>query len=242
MEKRGILPIVLLSTALLGCSTIGKHFKNAFVNNYDGAGHFTTLVQAEKSTLLYIDSLDSQKGFDAVCILHLKIFDETQRGNLWKEVKIPPEVHYGLPDAYINSNEEAKKDIRWRGDLARYYKNLVPGQWKDRRYGKFYDAISVVGVTSEIGTVVLQNAYIRFWGDRWMEIPIDAEFKINPGNIYYLGTLMIVLRENPHGKLTGLSSLKILGGDRYSDMNYFEQHFPRLFDRMQNTFVVLEWT
>lgn len=238
MKKIGILPVLLIGAALSGCGTIGFHFRNMFVNNYDGAGHFTTLVQSDGGTLTFVDSLDAEKGFDMVCVLRVKIFDISTRGNLWKDVKGRPELHYCLPEAYIDSSKEAREDIKWRGDLARYYKDYVNGLWRDGNYGKYYDAISVVGVTSEIGTMILRNVYVRFWGDRWMAIPLDVEFAVDPGSIFYLGTLIVDLDANSQGEIVGASRLRVLEGDRYWDMSYMEEHFPLLFVEMGNRFVM----
>lgn len=241
MKLFGVVAVLLVSAALSGCNTVGKHFRNAFVDNYNGAGQFLKLVQGDDDVAEKVDSPNQEQGFDSICILHVKIFDRSRQETIWEQVRGAPEVHYGLTDEFIHSDEQIKEDIRWRGDLARYFKDHVHGRWTEGIYGKYYDAMSVVGVRSRIGAAIIQNAYVRFWSDRWMTIPIGVEFAIEPGQIYYLGTLEINLKQDSNREITGTSSLRIIAGDPQKDMSYIERHFPQLFRRMHRTFTVPEW-
>lgn len=237
MKRCRLVLFVLISTTLLGCA-ISQAFRDIFVNNYDGAGHFTSLVYVENGTLAYVDSLNAKVGFDAVCVLHVTVFDHTGQDNIQDELYGMPEVHYSLPYKYISSNEEVRVDVNRRGNLARWFKDYVHGDWVEGVSGRsYYDAMSVVAVKSQIGSVWIVSPYLRFRGDSYMHISIATGFTIDPG-INYLGTLMIYLYENDYGELIGVSSHELLEGDRYSDMDFFGQHFPYLYKSMNKCFIM----
>jgi hypothetical protein len=219
---------------------VGGLFRDVFVDNYDGAGRFTDLVQFDRhdGSTVYVDSLDTDVGFDAVCILHVRVVDETARGSVPDELSGPPEVHYCLSDEYISGDDEVREDVRRRGILARYFKDYVRGEWLDGDRGHCYDAVSVVGVQSRIGSVVMQNAFLRFYGDRWMEIPINARFAVKPGGVFYVGTLTVELSRNSYDELIGSSRLTIVEDDLNDDISFFQGHFPNLFEQLEGRVVV----
>lgn len=250
-----------MTAILFGCSSIGKHFKNTFVNNYDGAGYFNKLIQYRNNNLTYIDSLNLNEGFDAIVVLHVKIADYSEQNFFSDEIKSFPEIHFALTNEFINSDKELKEEIYWRGDLARYYKDYVYGNWIEESNEKSFDSYSVFEVKSKMNIIIIDNLYLRFYGDKWIKIPIDKKFKIERNKIDYLGTLSIDMYKTDEysGKvihqvytpyMTGTKEGYVYNVNRRiefntvdfkEDLKWIELNYPILFENYKNCIVYFEW-
>ena len=241
-DIRHILAAAVLAGTLTACSSTRNIFSDAFVNNYNGAGFFTQLYPEDTKGTAGRMSLDTPQGFDTVLCVKVKLFDKSKNGVIWEEVKSPVEIHFGLTNRFINAHKAVKEDVFYRGDMARYYKTKIYGTWRDSKYGKYFEGIAVVAVKSEIGALVIQYAYLRFWNHSWMSIALNKQCLPTAGKINHLGTLLIDLYRDPDvNKITGRSSLRVMQGDLAADFSYFETHYSSLFAAMGKSFEYFTW-
>jgi len=235
-------------TLLLGSCGI---FKDVFVNNYDGAGHFRKLITNEKGTINYVDSLSKSSGYDAIVMMHLKIHFITDADAKPDEIREYPEVLFTMSDEYINSHPDVKEGIRRRGIFASLYKNEVYARWSkadEKGYERNYDSYLIFEAKSKVNKVFIEDVLIRYLSEGLIQIFINEPFIILPDKLNYIGTLTINLQQTAHLKgniqkgyatshqyeYVPSKKLEFTDSDYENDIRSFESNFPHLYKDFKN--------
>lgn len=252
--------LIILISLLYSCGI----FKDAFVNNYDGAGYFKKLISYDKGNTVYIDSINHEEGFDAVIFMHIKMTYSVDPKLKPDEIKGYPELHFSLTDTFIKSDAEVKNEIYRRGILARWFKYYVYDNWNDlnnQKDKKYFDSYVMFEVKSKMNTVIIDNLYLRFWGDSWLKILINKNFKVEPNKINYLGTYSININKTDkysgktiqqtytsyapgikEGYLYDLNQeLKYNEADYRKDLEFLNENYPNTYNIFKDKIVYFQW-
>ena len=186
-----VLKLLLLIVFLLsGCGTLSQF-------TYDGAGNFNNLMSYRNENYSYNDNVN-EYDFDSILLVHVKIIDHSPKPEQYSF----PIAMFRVPEEYFNSSPELKDTLYWRGDFARYYHHRIYGDWTQNNGINKLDNLAILGIKSKIKKVILTKIRLQFFAaSAWLDVPINKTFRINPGSINYLGTLLIEVANT--GKSSG---------------------------------------